>query len=196
MGSRPMKRKGKMHRMIMMYRRKVMDKYEGSLIVIFAIFVIFVTFVIFAGSPSLVCLEEVLFLLLSLASFVISLNLFFRYFRFICGAPPRVFLKALILLLVSLASFVIFAIFLEKLLFLLLSSLFLLFICYFRCIRYFCLLLYLWGPLPLYTLRKCYSCCCRLLHLLFSLNLLFSLFSLYLWGSLPLSCLKKCYSCC
>ena len=43
-------------------------------------------------------------------------------------------------------------------------------ICYFRQIchfRYFC---YICGAPPLVRLKNCYSCCCPLLHLLFSLD--------------------------
>ena len=57
-------------------------------------------------------------------------------------------------------------------------------------------LLYLWGSLPFSVLNNCYFCVSRLLYLISSLNLLFSLNSLHLWGPLPLSALNNCYSCC
>ena len=57
-------------------------------------------------------------------------------------------------------------------------------------------LLYFGGPLPFSVLNNCYFCVSRLLYLISSLTLLFSLNSLHLRGPLPLSALKNCYSCC
>ena len=73
-----------------------------------------------------------------------------------------------IFLLLSLASFVNFSIFLEEVLFLLLL------LASFVISAVFVIIVILVGPLPLSALMKnCYCCCYRLLHLLFSLNLLF-----------------------
>ena len=45
--------------------------------------------------------------------------------------------------------------------------------------------LYLWGSLPFSVFKNCYFFCCRLLDLIFSLDVFSSLFLLYLWGPLP-----------
>ena len=122
------------------------------------------------GSPSLLCLKELLFLCLSLACF----DSFARFFIFVIfvifvGRPFPSLCQA----------FVIFVFRFLNLLF----SLDLLFS------------LYLWGSLRFSALKNCYFWVYRSLDLMVLLEFLFLLFSLYLWDSLPFYVLKICYWC-
>lgn len=137
----------------------------------FVIFARFVTIVIFVGTHPLVRLNELLFLCLSLAWFVI--------FVIFVGLLSLLSFKNWLFLSFA-CSFVIFIIF----------SLwgrplsYSVSICYFC---FSCLLmlfsldslfslfwLYLWGRLPSSVFKNRYFCCCNLFHLLFVLDLLSS----------------------
>ena len=119
------------------------------------------------------------------------------------GPPSLLGLKQLLFLCLALALFDIFAkfvIFVKFITFvppppLPLASLKNCYSCCYR-LLYSLFLLYLWVPLPFSALKNCYSCWYRLLDVSFLLNLLFSLFLLYLLGPFPFSALENCYSYC
>ena len=104
-----------------------------------------------------------------LFSLDLSSSLFFLY---ICGPHFLVRLQELLFLLLSLASFVIFVTFVGSPSLLsfkhLLFSFLLLDLLFSLDLSSSLFLLYLWGPISLSVFKNCYSCCCRLLHLLFS----------------------------